>query len=68
MGFGNSSRGSKSWKYSQEDLENLFGVGRKRLLQMERQGLIVRGDIHSLFRYLMSKSCVNCFIGGRDGG
>ena len=61
MGFNNSVRGSKVWRYNSEILEELTGLSRRTLKRLENEKRIDRGDIVSLFRYLMNERCLRCF-------
>lgn len=49
-------KGSRCWKYYQEDLEELFGVSRKTLLKWEKDDILVRGDIRSVIDLYIRKN------------
>ena len=41
-------KGSRCWRYYQEDLEELFGVSRKTLYTWEKDGRFRRGNLRSV--------------------
>lgn len=49
----NVGRGSKVWKYNNEDLEDLLGISRRKLKTLEKMGSVDRGSLRSLFHFLV---------------
>lgn len=50
----------KVWKYRNDDLEELLGISRRKMKRLENENVLDRGDLKSLFRYMMSKKCGAC--------
>jgi len=54
------SKGSRCWKYRNEDLEKLLGYSRNKLWRLERSGKLDRGDIFSIINEYMKVRCGRC--------
>ena len=57
----------KKFSYTQDDLVKLTGLSKRTLKSYECAGKFKRGDIVSLFRYLLRKQCSKCLLRKEDG-